>query len=58
MVSLSTGINKISYVGPIYQKRLKKLGIKNVKDLFYHFPYRYDDFSNVMSISKVKLSIF
>jgi len=55
MVSLSTSVNKISYVGPIYQKRLKKLGIKNVKDLFYHFPYRYDDFSNVMPISKVKL---
>jgi len=55
MISLSTPIEKIPRIGPIYKKKLQKLGIKNVEGLFYHFPYRYDDFSNISPISEVKL---
>jgi len=51
---LSTPIEKIPNIGPIYQKRLKKLGIKTVANLFFHFPHRYEDFSNIIKISKVK----
>ncbi len=31
-------------------KKLAILGIHTVEDLLYHFPYRYDDFSRVISI--------
>jgi len=55
-MNLSTPIEKIPRIGPVYQKRLKKLGIKTVGDLFFHFPYRYDDFSNVIPIAKVKIN--
>ncbi|MCD6178019.1 ATP-dependent DNA helicase RecG [bacterium] len=54
-MNLSTPIEKIPRIGPIYQKRLKKLGIKTLRDLFFHFPHRYDDFSNIIPIAKVQL---
>ena len=51
---LYTPIEKISNIGPFYQKKLNKLGIQTVEDLLFHFPYKYDNFSNLVSISKVK----
>jgi ATP-dependent DNA helicase RecG len=53
-MNLSTSVEKIPRVGPQYQKKLKKLGIKTVRDLLYHFPHRYEDFSNLTKISDVK----
>jgi len=53
-MNLSTPIEKIPRVGPQYQKRLKRLGIKTVRDLLFHFPHRYEDFSNIIPISEVK----
>ncbi|MBU0476822.1 ATP-dependent DNA helicase RecG [Patescibacteria group bacterium] len=54
-MTLLTTIEKIPRVGPQYQKRLKKLGIKTVRDLLFHFPHRYEDFSNIIPISKIKI---
>ena len=53
-MNLSTPIEEIPRVGPIYQKRLKKLGIKTIRDLLFHFPHRYEDFSNLVPISEVE----
>ncbi len=53
-MNLSTPIGEIPRIGPQSQKKLKKLGIKNVQDLLYHFPHRYEDFSNLRPISEVK----
>jgi len=53
-MNLSTPIEQIPGVGTQYQRRLKKLGIKTVQDLFFHFPHRYDDFSNLIKIAEVK----
>lgn len=54
-MDLSTYIENIPRIGPQSQKKLKKLGIKTVKDLLFHFPHRYEDFSNLVPISKLKL---
>ena len=54
-IDLSTPIEEIPKIGAIYQKRLKKLGIKTVFDLLYHFPHRYEDFSNLKKISQIKV---
>jgi ATP-dependent DNA helicase RecG len=51
MLELSTPVNAISGIGPKYKKMLENLEIFTVRDLLYHFPFRYDDFSQV---SKVK----
>ncbi len=56
MINLSTSIEKIPRIGLIYQKRLKKLGIKTVRNLLFHFPHRYEDFSKIIHISNIKLN--
>jgi len=35
-------------------KPLKNLGISTIHDLLWHIPFRYDDFSNMTSISELK----
>jgi len=54
-MNLLTPIEEIPRVGPQYQKRLKRLGIKTIGELFFHFPFRYEDFSNLIPISQVKI---
>jgi len=53
-MDLTTPVEKIPRVGSQYQKKLKKLGVKTIRDLFFHFPHRYEDFSNLIPISEVK----
>ncbi len=53
-INLNTPIEQIARIGPIYQRKLKKLGIKTIQDLLHHFPHRYEDFSNIIPISKIK----
>ncbi len=55
-MTLSTPIEKISGIGTVYQKKLKRLGIKTIRDLFSHFPHRYEDFSTITPIIKIKLN--
>ena len=57
-MNLLTPLSQISGIGPVSQKGLKKLGLKNIRDLFYHFPHRYDDFSKIISISQLKSKNF
>ncbi len=54
MLSLHTKIEDIPRIGSAYQKRLKKMGIHTIADLLYHFPSRYEDFSDVIEIAKAK----
>ena len=55
-MNLSTPIKEIPRIGPSFQKKLQKMGIKTAEDLLFHFPHRYEDFSNIRPISKVKLN--
>ncbi|MEA3295694.1 MAG: ATP-dependent DNA helicase RecG [Patescibacteria group bacterium] len=49
-------IQQVDGVGPIFQKKLGKLGIKTIRDILFHFPHRYEDFSNIIPISKIKIN--
>ena len=55
MFSLSTKIEQLKKVGPAYLKKLDKLKIKTIRDLFFHFPHRYDDFSQIVSIKELQI---
>lgn len=50
-ITLSTPISTLFSVGPVYAKRLKKLGISSIEDLIYYFPYRHEDYSLISKIS-------
>jgi len=54
-MDLNTPISKIPRIGPDYQKKLKKMGIATIRDLLWHFPFRYDDFSDLTNIADAKI---
>ena len=47
---LTQPLEEIKGIGPYYLKKLEKLKIKTVGDLLYHFPFRYEDFSEIIPI--------
>ncbi|MEK7566172.1 MAG: ATP-dependent DNA helicase RecG, partial [Patescibacteria group bacterium] len=53
-LSLQTPLIDIKGVGPKFVERLKNLNIDTVKDLLWHFPFRYEDFSNISKIKDLK----
>ncbi|MDP3697039.1 MAG: ATP-dependent DNA helicase RecG [Candidatus Taylorbacteria bacterium] len=54
MTPLDLPIEKLRNVGPRNLSRLYKLGIKSVKDLLWHFPVRYEDYTETMPIAQVE----
>lgn len=53
MLNLDSPVTSLKMVGSIYGQRLAKLGIVTIKDLLYHLPFRYDDFSQITAIGSV-----
>jgi len=53
MTDLTTPVSDLYMVGDTYAKRLKKLEINTIEDLLHHYPFRYDDFSFISSISQL-----
>lgn len=53
MITLETKIVNFPRVGQKYASKLKKLGIETVRDLLFHFPFRYDDYSQILPISQI-----
>lgn len=53
MITLHTKIEELTRVGKTVATRLKKLGISKARDLIYYFPFRYEDFSKLVSIAEL-----
>ncbi len=51
---LDEPIGNIRYFAPAAVKKLARLKIATVRDLLYHFPSRYDDFSDFIPIADAK----
>lgn len=51
---LDASVEVIRGVGEKQARILEKLGIHKIKDLLYHFPRRYDDYSKLKSISGLR----
>lgn len=54
MISLDSKITELYRVGKTTSKLLKKLGLENVHDLLFYFPFRYDDFASSGTIAELK----
>ncbi len=50
MIELHQNLFEIKNIGPKFLSKLKKLKIETVKDLLWHFPNRYEDFSQIYKI--------
>ena len=53
MTDLSLSIEKLKNVGTRNAPRLHRLGIKTLKDLLWHLPTRYEDYSETVPISNI-----
>ena len=54
MITLSSPITDLKGVGKQFEKKLYELNIVTVRDLLFHFPFRWDDFSETVSITQLK----
>ncbi|MDP2632164.1 MAG: ATP-dependent DNA helicase RecG [Candidatus Curtissbacteria bacterium] len=48
-----TPISHLPGIGQYYSYKLKHLEIETIEDLVYHFPFRYDDFSQLSQIQNL-----
>jgi len=53
MLQPGDNISSLPKIGPFLSRKLEKLGIKTIEDLFYHVPSRYVDYSLIKTISQV-----
>ncbi|UYN90328.1 MAG: ATP-dependent DNA helicase RecG [Anaerolineales bacterium] len=52
--ALEASTTVLTGVGPVNAERLEKLGIYTLGDMLYHFPRRYDDYSQLLPIRELK----
>lgn len=55
MSTINTPIEQASKIRRGIVPTLKHLGIKNIRGLLFHFPARYEDFSNLKPIGEINL---
>ncbi|MCL1890541.1 MAG: ATP-dependent DNA helicase RecG [Coriobacteriia bacterium] len=54
-LALDKPVSAVRYASGKRLEALKELGIHTVGDLLFHYPFRYDDFSDVVSIREAPL---
>ena len=55
-MELKTPLTNLLGIGPYLSYKLKRLQLLTIEDLIYHFPFRYDDFSNTSSIKDAQIN--
>ncbi len=55
MISIQTPIDRVPKIHRKIIPALRRLGIKTVRDLLFHFPSRYEDFSNCKKVRDLAL---
>ena len=53
-MNLTDSVSTLPFVGPSFEKKLKKLEILTISDLLHHIPHRYIDFSKFTKIKDIK----
>jgi len=54
MANLNTLIKDIDKMTAKLSPKFKKLGIETIQDLIFYYPYRYDDYSNLLKIKDLQ----
>ncbi len=52
---LDAPVTRLPGVGPQHARRLAKLGIRTIRDMLWHFPRRYEDYSALKTIDHLTL---
>ncbi|MFA5106750.1 MAG: ATP-dependent DNA helicase RecG [Patescibacteria group bacterium] len=53
LIQFDTPVEELYSVGKTVAQRLKTLGLRTAKDILFHFPSRYEDFSKITTIDKL-----
>lgn len=53
-LGLDAPVTRLPNIGPSYAQKLAKLGVSSIRDLLYLLPHRYDDFSQLRTMDRVK----
>ncbi len=53
MLSIATPVKNISRVTPAAAKKLERLGIFTARDFLFHFPFRYENYSQTVPASEI-----
>jgi len=53
MIELSTPVEELTRVGKTTASRLQRLGLYTARDLLFHFPHRYEDWSKQSKIAEI-----
>jgi ATP-dependent DNA helicase RecG len=53
-LGLDAPVTRLPGVGPSFAQKLTKLGVETVRDLLYLLPHRYDDYSKLQTINRLK----
>ena len=53
-MTFESPLTDVKGIGPELAKKFSILGLRSVRDVMYNYPRRYDDYSNVQPISKIK----
>ena len=51
--SLDSPLSVLKGVSRVTMSRFARLGVQTIRDLLFHFPYRYNDFANIRPISQL-----
>lgn len=51
---LTAPVHSLKGVGETRAEQLERLGIRTIRDLLFHFPFRYNDFSKMKPISHLR----
>lgn len=54
-LSAESAVTYLHGVGPTAEKRLAALGIRAIKDLLWHLPFRYDDYRTLHRIASLRV---
>ena len=54
-ITLETPIDQLPGVGKVTGQSFKRLGVRSVYDMLYHFPHRYDDFTSQKQIAELQV---
>ncbi len=54
-MDLATPLKFVAGIGPSLSYKLSRLNLNTVSDLIYHFPFRYDDFSQIKEAGESNL---
>ena len=54
-LTLDSPLEQVSGVGKSMAQSFRRLGVRSVRDLLYHFPHRYDDYSKQKQIADLQI---